>query len=172
MSGLAQLSKTETEESHGTDAVPAEWGAERVLCLPGMGHLDEAVSLIVAQVLRKRGFGVRAEQADALSVSRIFALDTSGISVICFCYIENASAAQIGYAVRRLRRKVPDAFILIALLAGHEVLADKEQLRQASHADAIETSLEGVRDCLAGHAEREKTPAEQNREVAPRSTAV
>jgi predicted PurR-regulated permease PerM len=153
VSGLAQLSKAETEESPGADVLAAEWSAERVLCLPGMGHLDEAVSLIVAQVLRKRGFGVRAEQADALSVSRIFALDTSGISVICVCYIENASAAQIGYAVRRLRRKVPDAFILIALLAGRDLVADKEQLRQASHADAIETSLEGARDCLVGHSQ-------------------
>jgi hypothetical protein len=174
VSGLAQLSKAETEPSPGTDVFPAEWGEGRVLCLPGMGQLDEAVSLIVAQVLHKRGFGVRAEQADALSVSRLFALDTSGISVICVCYIENASAAQIGYAVRRLRRKVPDAFILIALLAGRDRVEDKEQLRQASHADAIETSLEGVRDSLVGQAARVKTPAftEQSRKAAARSAAI
>jgi hypothetical protein len=139
-----------------------------------MGQLDEAVALIVAQVLRKRGFGVRAEQAEALSVSRIFALDTGGISAICVCYIENASAAQVGYAVRRLRRKVPDAFILIALLADRNLVEDKEQLRQASHADAIETSLEDVRDCLAQRTRSEKTPvsAEQNAEAVPRSAAV
>lgn len=174
VSGLSQLTKAEMEPGRGTDVLPAEWGEARVLCLPGMGHLDEAVALIVAQVLRKRGFGVRAEQADALSVSRIFTLDTSGISAICVCYIENASAAQIGYAVRRLRRKVPDAFILIALLAGRDLAEDKELLREASHADAIEISLEDVRDCLVGQARREDTPASaaQNGAAAPRSAVI
>jgi hypothetical protein len=172
VSRLSKLGKAETEQ--GADVLPAEWAEERVLCLPGMGQLDEAVALIVAQVLRKRGFGVRAEQAEALSVSRIFALDTSGISAICVCYIENASTAQIAYAVRRLRRKVPDAFILIALLAGRDLVEDKEQVRRASHADAIETSLEDVRDCLAQRARSEKTPAcaEQDADAAPRSAAV
>ena len=173
VSGLAQLTKAEAEPSPGTDVLAAEWGAERVLCLPGMGHLDEAVALIVAQVLRKRGFGVRAEQADALAVSRIFTLDTAGISAICVCYIENASAAQIGYAVRRLRRKEPQAFILVALLAGQGLAEDKEQLRQASHADAIETSLEGVRDCLVGQAKREEAPASEQRvEAVTRSASA
>ena len=80
-------------------------------------------------------------------------------AAICVCYIQNASAAQIGYAVRRLRRKVPDVFVLIALLGGRDPAEDKEQFRKASHADVIETSLEGVRDCLVERARRKKTPA-------------
>jgi predicted PurR-regulated permease PerM len=167
VSSLSQLTKAETEPEPGADEPPAEWHEERVLCLPGVGHLDEAVALIVAQVLRKRGFGVRTEQADSLSMSRIFTLDTNGISAICICYIENASPAQIAYAVRRLRRKVPQAFILIALLAGRDLAEDKQQLRQASHADAIETSLEGVRDCLVGRANAAPASAEQNGAAAP-----
>jgi predicted PurR-regulated permease PerM len=174
VSNLSQLTKAETKPQLGADELPAEWHEERVLCLPGVEHLDEAVALIVAQVLRRRGFGVRAEQADSLSMSRIFTLDTNGISAICVCYIENASVAQIAYAVRRLRRKVPQAFILIALLAGRDLVADKEQLRQASHADAIGVSLEGVRDCLVGQAKRIAPPpsAEQNGAAAPRPAAV
>jgi predicted PurR-regulated permease PerM len=173
VSNLSQLTKAETKPQLGADELPAEWHEERVLCLPGVEHLDEAVALIVAQVLRKRGFGVRAGQADSLSMSRIFTLDTNGISAICVCYIENASAAQIAYAVRRLRRKVPQAFILIALLAGRDLVADKEQLRQASHADAIEVSLEGVRDCLVGQAKRAApASAEPNGAAAPLPAAM
>jgi predicted PurR-regulated permease PerM len=153
-SNLSQLIKAETEPSlDATNALPAEWREERVLCIPGIGQLDEAVALVVAQVLRKRGFGVRAEQAESLSVSRIFTLDTEGVSAICVSYIESATAAQIGYAVRRLRRKVPEAFILIALLGNHAVGEEADQLRQASNADAIETTLEGVRECLVSHAQ-------------------
>ena len=157
VSNLSQLVKAETEPSLATKALPVEWREERVLCVPGMGQLDEAVALVVAQVLRKRGFGVRAEQAESLSVSRIFTLDTKGVSAICVSYIESATAAQIGYAVRRLRRKVPEAFILIALL-GNRGLGEADQLRQASNADAIETTLEGVRECLVSHAQRAFEP--------------
>ena len=73
-------------------------------------------------------------------------------------YIESATAAQIGYAVRRLRRKVPEAFILIALLGNHGLGEETDQLLQASNADAIETTLEGVRECLVSHAKRASAP--------------
>jgi len=149
LSKLSRLSEVEAEPVVGaTNELPAEWREERVLCIPGVGQLDEAVALVVAEVLRRRGFGVRAEQAGSLSVSRIFTQDTKGVSAICVCFIESASAAQIGYAVRRLRRKVPEAFILIALLGNRGTSEDAEQLREASKADAIETTLEGVRACL------------------------
>ena len=167
ISNLSQLTKAETEPSiDAANSLSAEWRQERVLCIPGVGQLDEAVALIVAQVLQKRGFGVRAEQAESLSVSRIFTLDTKDVSAICVCYIESASAAQIGYAVRRLRRKVPQAFILIALLGNYGLTQDTDQLRQASNADAIETSLDGVRDCLVGQAKTASAPPPPNDQSA------
>jgi len=167
-SKLLQLTKAEADPSlDATNALPEEWKEERVLCIPGIGQLDEAVALVVAQVLRKRGFGVRAEQAESLSVSRIFTLDTKGISAICVCYIESASAAQIGYAVRRLRRKVPHAFILIALLGNHSLGEETEQLRYASNADAIDTTLAGVRECLVSHAKKPFDPRSPKDQPAP-----
>ena len=167
-SKLLQLTKAETDPSlDATNVVPAEWKEERVLCIPGIGQLDEAVALVVAQVLRKRGFRVRAEQAESLSVSRIFTLDTKGISAICVCYIESASAAQIGYAVRRLRRKVPHAFILIALLGNHSLGEETEQLRHTSNADAIDTTLTGVRECLVSHTKKAFNPRSPKDQPAP-----
>jgi len=151
VSTLSELTEAEAEPNvDSTSELPGEWREERVLCIPGIGQLDEAVALVVADVLRKRGFGVRSEQAGSLSISRIFTLDTKDVSAICVCFIESASAAQIGYVVRRLRRKVPEAFILIALLGNHGLGEETEQLRQASKADAIETTLEGLRECLVG----------------------
>ena len=152
VSKLPGLTEAETEPNvEATNELPGEWREERVVCFPGIGQLDEAVALVVADVLRKRGFGVRAEQAGSLSASRIFTLDTKDVSAICVCFIESASAAQIGYVVRRLRRKVPEAFILIALLGNHDLGEETEQLRQASKADAIETTLDGLRECLVSH---------------------
>lgn len=146
--------KAETKPREEIEELQGKYAKKTVLCIPGAGHLDEAVALVVGDVLRRREFGVRAEQAEALSIARIFTLDTHDVWAICVCFIEAASPAQIGYAVRRLRRKVPDAFVLIALL-GNPELADREQLRLASKADAIETKLEGVRQCLSDRAKHD-----------------
>ena len=159
LSNLSGLTEAEGKpDADATNDLPEEWRNGRVLCVPGIGQLDEAVALVVADVLRKLGFGVRAEQAGSLSISRIFTLDIKDVSAICVCFIESASAAQIGYAVRRLRRKAPEAFIQIALLGNRNLEEEAEQLRQASKADAIEVTLKGVRDGLVGHA-RKTLPA-------------
>ena len=67
------------------------------------------------QEQRQRGIGAQAEQAGALSMSRLFSWKTEDVALICLCYVEYATPAQIRYAVRRVRRRVPDVLILVAL---------------------------------------------------------
>ena len=69
--------------------------SSRCLCIPGLGLLDEAVALMVAQLIERDGIGARVEQADALSVSRIFSLDTKDVALVCLCYVESATSAQV-----------------------------------------------------------------------------
>jgi predicted PurR-regulated permease PerM len=120
-SPLAQLDKVAATPD--TEALTEPWRTGKpVLCVPGTGLLDEAAALMIAQLVERRGIGARAEQADALSMSRIFSLDTKGILLICLCYVKLASAAQVRYAVRRIRRVAPEVGILVALLGdGSEV---------------------------------------------------
>jgi predicted PurR-regulated permease PerM len=129
--------KSRIEEADDRDEAPApmefreEWRGEKpVLCVPGLGPLDESLALVIAQLLERRGLGARAEPADALSVSRIFSLDTTGVAFVCLCYVESANQAHIRYAVRRLRRKLPEAPILIALF-GENSANDPEQGKAA-----------------------------------------
>jgi hypothetical protein len=102
------------------DTVPplmAEWqqpGA--VLCIPGSSKLDEAAALVLAQLLKRRGFGATAETADALSMSRIFSLDLSQAFACCICYVGKPSNAMIQYTVRRLIKKRKCGRIVIAML--------------------------------------------------------
>ncbi len=134
-SPLAKLEKAET--TRNTESLPEGWRSGRpVLCVPGAGMLDEAAATVVARLVERRGIGARAEHADALSMARIFSLDTSGVALICLCYVESASAAQIRYAVRRVRRVVPDVPVLVALLGDN---AGSEQ------ADAATTDFSVVR---------------------------
>lgn len=112
-----------------------------VLCIPGLGLLDEAVSLMVAQLLERRGVNARAEQADALSRSRIPALDTKDLALICLCYLEDATPAQVRYAIRQLRRKASGAFILVALVGVASNIEEQEVIQASANVKLIKAKL-------------------------------
>jgi predicted PurR-regulated permease PerM len=121
---LARISEAETALSAGDAAqLPQQWrDGMAVLCIPGTGLLDEAAAIALAQLLARRGIGARAREADALSMSKIFSLDTKGVALVCLCYLGNPSPAQMRYAARRMRRQAPDALVLICLLnEAHEI---------------------------------------------------
>ena len=97
--------------------VPEKWRSPRsVLCIPGSTKLDEAAALVLAQIMRHRGFGAVAEKADALSMSKFFSLDLADTSLVCVCYVDRPSNAKIQYAVRRLAKKSSSAGILLVFL--------------------------------------------------------
>lgn len=87
-----------------------------IMCIPGSGKLDEAATLVVAQMLHRRGIGAASETADALSISRFFSLDLSQAAAFCICYVGKPSNAMIQYTVRRLSKKSMGGRIFIALL--------------------------------------------------------
>ena len=97
-----------------TDLAPGWQGADAVLCIPGHGPLDDTLALIVAQLVRRHGLGARAEAANALSMTRIFSLGTEGVALVCVCYLA-ARPAEIRYSVKRLRRRFPDAIVMVCL---------------------------------------------------------
>jgi hypothetical protein len=108
---LAHIKSAEESLGRAAEKVPLSWRTGKpVLCIPGIGPLDEAFTLIVAQSIERQEIGVRAEQWDALSVSRVFSLETKGVELVCLCYLASVTSAQIRYSVRRLRRKVPEAY--------------------------------------------------------------
>jgi predicted PurR-regulated permease PerM len=122
--------------------IPEEWrSADRVFCIPGLGHLDEAIALMLAQLVTKRGVRARAERSDALSMSRLFSLDTKDVAIICICYIENATSAQMRYAARRLRRKAPDTTIISLLIRDY---VDDTQRALSAADGSIERSLDAA----------------------------
>jgi hypothetical protein len=116
-SPLAKLDKA--EGASGARVLPERWRTEKsVLCIPGLGVLDEAAAMIAAHLLQRQGIGAQAEHADTLSMSRVFSWETEHAVLVCLCYVGNVTSAQIRYAVRRVRRRAPDVFIVVALLGG------------------------------------------------------
>jgi predicted PurR-regulated permease PerM len=148
---LAQIDKAEKSIDNSAQEMPEKWRTGKpVLCIPGLGLLDEAVALIVTQLVERQGIGARAEQADALSMARIFGLDTADVALVCLCYLEDASPAQVRYAIRRLRRKAPEAFILVMFAGNANNIDAEEVVRASADTDFVKQSLrETVEKILA-----------------------
>ena len=84
-----------------------------ILCVAGRGPLDEAAAAIFAQLLGKHGLFARVEAAEAIASPNVFRLETEGIALVCISYLDNSSIASMRYAIRRMRRKLPDAIIML-----------------------------------------------------------
>ena len=165
----------ETEESLKKDAtnLPEQWRTRQpVLCIPGLGLLDEAVALMVAQLIERDGIGARVEQADALSVSRIFSLDTKDVALVCLCYVESATSAQVRYALRRLRRKAPDAFILVTMLGASNATDAREALKGFPMTDLVESLDQTVKQVRAAASGPQDSVAPLDSNVLARAASL
>ena len=101
-----------------------------VLCIPGLGALDETVAMPLAQLLRREGISAAAKETETLSISKLFGLELKDVALICLCYLEHATPAQLHYASRRLRRKAPGVPILVGIFneTGQPIDSDPQQL--------------------------------------------
>ncbi|MGX1742238.1 AI-2E family transporter [Bosea sp. NPDC055353] len=145
----------QTNEKEGASDLPVLTIAELkeafrdgggVVCIGARSQLDEAAALMVSQILGKHGLAAHALPPTTLLTTGLDRLAEQNPALICLCSIAPRGVAQMKYAVRRLRRRIPDAILVVG------------QLAQASNAssdflgpmDAVETSLRGIcRACLA-----------------------
>jgi predicted PurR-regulated permease PerM len=114
-SPIASLGDAESNEDKAK--TPQVWQAPRtILCIPGFSKLDEAVAIVLAQLLRRRGYGASAEPYDAMSVAKFFSLDLANTKLVCVCYADRPSSAKLHYAVRRLTKKTKSAYVTALFL--------------------------------------------------------
>ena len=132
------------------DELRPEWRGERaILCTAGRTALDEAAATMFVQLVSAHGVPARVESAEALSTANIFRLDGLGVALVCLSYLDASSPAHMRYSVRRFRRKLPNATIMLGCWSADTDAAALEQLREAAKADLVAGSLrEATRLCV------------------------
>ena len=129
-----------------------------VLCLAGKGPLDEATSTILAQLLGKHGLGARVVPYQAASREGVADLDIEGVAMICISYLEiSGSPAALHYLVRRLRKRMPEARILVGLWPSEDAVLKDERVQAVVGADHYTTSLREALETCVEAAHREAT---------------
>ena len=153
--------------------LPSEWQSEYpVLCMAGRSFLDEAAAIMLGQLSTAHGLAARVEGAEALSTANIFRLETTGVAVVCLVYMDASGPAHMRYSVRRLRRKLPKATIILGCWMKDMDPAGLELLRDGAKADLVAASLgEAIKLCIeATGIDSHRQPAKQDERSA--TTAV
>ena len=148
--GIAENAANERLPYLQSEALPPDWQGEHpVLCVAGRTLIDEAAAIMLAQLSTEHGLAARVEGAASLSTTNVFRLDTTGVAIVCLVYLDARAAAHMRYSVRRLRRKLPKATIILGCLVNDMDEAAMESLREGAKADLIATSIgEAVRLCI------------------------
>jgi len=141
-----------------------EWQGEHpVLCLAGRSLIDEAAAIMLAQLSTAHGLAARVEGPEALSTTNVFRLETTGVAIVCLVYLDASGPAHMRYSVRRLRRKLPKATIILGCWVRDIERAALELLREGAKADLVAASLgEALKLCI------EATAVEDQRQDASR----
>lgn len=120
-----------------------------VLCVAGRTPLDEAAAHLLADLLKERGFGARVEPASSL-VDSGGGLEAQRPRLVILSFLDaDLSVAQARFAVRRLRRRVPDASLAAAFWMTEDDAGRVSGLCRNVRADVCVSSLlEAIRLCL------------------------
>jgi hypothetical protein len=140
----------DSSERESEELAPA-WQTETpILCLAGRGPLDEAASAMLAQLLGKHGLGARIVPYEAASREAVGSLDVSGSTMVCISYLDiSGTPSHLRYLIQRLRRKLPDAPILVGLWPSDDEALKEPRVRAIIGADYYSTSLhEAVQSCI------------------------
>ena len=152
------------------EALPAAWTRQgAVLCVAGRGFLDEAAAAILAQILEKRGFGVRMVPFAETASARIGRFEVGPARVACVVSLAlDGEPTHLRRLIRRLKGRMPGVPVLLSLwlaqgaeadrLAGGPGVAAEADGQAGSLREAVEAVLAVVQEQAADESGADAAP--------------
>ena len=122
------------------DLAPAWHGDPAVLCVAGRSLLDEAAAVAMAHLAEVHGIAAKAEPSEALANTNIVRLQPDGVQVVCLVHMGDEVSSHTRFAIRRLKRKMPKARVMLCWWSGRIDEEAAEQRRLEVRADLVATS--------------------------------
>lgn len=119
---------------------PAWHGDCAVLCVAGRSLLDEAAALAMAHLAEMHGIAAKAEPSEALTNTNIVRLQPDGVQVVCLVHMGDEVSSHTRFSIRRLKRKMPKARVMLCWWSGRIDEEAAEQRRLEARADLVATS--------------------------------
>ena len=135
-----------------------------IVCIAGRSELDLAASWILRHLLRLRGHAAIVFSPDSLSAFNMNRLPLDGAGVVCLSMLGGATNSRARYLVRRLRRRVRHATIILGYWGATDAGFVTGEVLAATAADKVATDLAGaIRDIEAVLGQSVVAPAEPSR---------
>jgi predicted PurR-regulated permease PerM len=113
-----------------------------VLCIAGRNPLDEASAAMLAQLLAQKHCTTRVVRSLDVSTISLFKLDAANVNTAYVCYLDPNSFTNARFLVRRLRRQIPAARIVVGLWSLTKVdVSDSGEAIRNIEADSVVTTL-------------------------------
>jgi predicted PurR-regulated permease PerM len=126
----------------------SEWGDHAIICVGARGSLDDVAAAILAQLLRRRGFGAQSLTSDDVTPNKLQHLDMAGVRIIVLSYMNQDSITHAKYLVRRLRRRAAAATLMLGFWSlTSDELAQRKVLDE-TRADFVMISLKDALEQL------------------------
>ena len=121
-----------------------------IRCVAGRTVLDFAVATILAQLLTRKGCRAEVIANPAVSRGNIGSFSQEDVSLVGVCYIDFSGAiAPIRFLLRRLRQRLPEARLFIAIWPPDHALARDRDLQNAFEVTCVTSLQEAVDFCLS-----------------------
>jgi predicted PurR-regulated permease PerM len=121
-----------------------------IRCVAGRTEIDFAVATILAQLLIRRGCHAEVIANPAVSRGNIQSFSQENVSLVGVCYIDfNGAIAPIRFLLRRLRQRLPEARLFIAIWPRDHALARDRDLQSVLDVTCVTSLQEAVNFCLS-----------------------
>ena len=127
-----------------------EWRGDcPVLCISGRTELDEAAGLMFVGLCKSHGLMSRVKPASLLMANKLSVSDVSSSVVVCLSYLNVSSPSHMRFAIRRIRRRLPKAIVMLGCWSSNLEPTALEEFRERAKADIVVASLsEAVLRCI------------------------
>jgi predicted PurR-regulated permease PerM len=112
-----------------------------IVCAGARGHLDDAAAAMLGELLERRGAEVRLLDFEALPTPRLREIELHNVAVVALSYMNADSLAHARFLIKRLRRRLPEAKILVGFWTFPSEDAEKRDPLSATGADGFATTL-------------------------------
>ena len=112
-----------------------------ILSVGARGNLDDAAAAALTQLLERHGADVRLVAHESLQTAALRETELGQPAAVVLSYLNSDSLAHARFLVRRFRRRLPEAKIIVGLWTFEEQEAGRRNPLEATRADAVATSL-------------------------------
>jgi predicted PurR-regulated permease PerM len=149
--GIETMLDNLSEELSREPSPPATSG--KILCMAGRNELDEAAASVLLHLVRLDGGDAELLPAPALAEAERHPRAMRNAALICLSVVSTGSQARARYLVRRLRRRAPQARLLVGLWGGQpELLGVADAAGAASPVSVVTSLRDAAREILAAPA--------------------